>query len=68
MKRYFVVHRYRQYIDSAYVEEFLSKEKRIRFYTSLKKAKTALHKGFYDDSDYGVFSIDEKGKTRRIKL
>lgn len=65
MKKYFIVDRYRQYIDSDYVKEFLSKKKETKFYTSLEKAKTALHKGFYDDSDYGIFSMDEKSNIER---
>ena len=65
MKKYFIVDRYRQYINIDYVEGFLSKKEKIEFYTSLKKATAALHKGFYDDSDYSVFSIDEKGNIER---
>jgi hypothetical protein len=65
MKKYFIVDRYRQYISIDYVKEFLSEKKKIEFFTSLEKAKVKLHKGFYDDSDYSVFSIDEKDNIKR---
>lgn len=65
MRKYFVVDRYRQYIDTNYVKQFLATEKRIKFHTSLKEASHELHEGFYDDSDYDVFSIDEKNKIKR---
>jgi uncharacterized HAD superfamily protein len=57
MKKYFVVDRYRQDIDVDYVIDFLKEERNIKFHTSLEDALQELHNGFYDDSDYGVFSI-----------
>ncbi|KKN06302.1 hypothetical protein LCGC14_1078560 [marine sediment metagenome] len=67
MRKYFIVNKYRQYIELDYVKKFLSTEKKVKFYTSLEKATSDMHKGFYDDSDYGVFSIDEKGNVKRHK-
>jgi len=64
MKKYFVVHRYRCYIDTDYVREFL-KENDVKFHTSLNEAQQELSRGFYDDSDYDVFSII-KNKIKRI--
>ena len=63
--KYFVVYRYRNYIDTNYLKEFLDKEKDLKFYGSHEKASKALHEGFYDDCDYDVFSIDEKKKIKR---
>lgn len=65
MRKYFVVDRYRQYINTAYVRQFLATEKDIKFHYSLGKALHELRKGFYDDSDYAVFSIDEDNRIRR---
>lgn len=67
IKKYFVVDRYRRYIDTNYVRQFLTTEKNIKFHTSLEEASQELHEGFYDDSDYDVFSIDEENKIRRHK-
>ena len=64
-KRYFVVDRYRYRIDTSYVKKFLAKEKNIKFHSSFKEARQEQHNGFYDDSDYGVFSIDENNKIER---
>ena len=64
-KKYFVVDRYRQYINTNYVKQFLATKKDIKFHTSLGDALQELHNGFYDDSDYGVFSIDKDGQIRR---
>lgn len=65
MRKYFVVDRYRQFINTDYVRQFLATEKDIKFHTSLEKASHELHEGFYDDSDYDVFSIDEKNRIKR---
>ena len=65
MKKYFVVYRYRCYIDTDYVREFLIEKNNIKFHTSLDEALQELHRGFYDDSDYGVFSIIED-KIERV--
>jgi len=65
MKQYFVVHRYRQYIEIPYVRKFMRDNKDMKYHTSLKTALKELHNGFYDDSDYGVFSMDSKGKIKR---
>ena len=65
LKKYFVVHRYRQGIDIQYVKEFMHDTKNIRYHTSLKSASKELHNGFYDDSDYNIFSIDNKDNIER---
>jgi len=64
-KKYFVVDRYRQYISTDYVKQFLATERDIKFHTSLESASQELHNGFYDDSDYAVFSIDEDNTIER---
>ena len=63
--KYFVVDRYRQYIDIEYVKKFLNTKANIKFHNSAKDAFKELHNGFYDDSDYGVFSINN-GIIKRI--
>lgn len=65
MEKYFVVHRYRQGIDEQYVREFIRDEDDIKYHTTVESASTELHNGFYDDSDYGVFSINYKGEIKR---
>jgi hypothetical protein len=67
MKKYFVVDRYRCNIDTDYVKEFLEEnDDGIKFHDSSASAFQELHKGFYDDSDYDVFSINDIGKIERI--
>ena len=65
MEKYFVVHRRRRGIDIPYVKEFRRNTKGIKYHTSFKDASKELNNGFYDDSDYDVFSIDTKGKIKR---
>lgn len=65
MRKYFVVDRHRQYIDINYVKLFLATEKNTKFHNSLEKALHELHSGFYDDSDYGVYSINKKGRIKQ---
>jgi hypothetical protein len=65
--KYFVVYRYRNYININYVKDFLSTEKDIKFHASLEQASHELHEGFYDDCDYDVFSINEKNIIKRQK-
>jgi hypothetical protein len=66
-KKYFIVDRYRQGIDLSYAKEFLATKKNIKFFSSFKDANIALQKGFYDDSDYGVFSVNDKNKIVRYE-
>ena len=67
MKKYFAVNRYRQYIDTDYVREFLREEKHTKLYDSLDEAtKRPIHDLVdTDDSDYGIFSIDDKNNIKR---
>jgi hypothetical protein len=58
MKKYFVVDRHRRPIDIDYVKEFL-KQDNIKFHKSFETALDELENGFYDDSDYGVFSVSD---------
>jgi len=68
MKKYFAVNRYRQYIDTEYVREFLKTKKNIKFYASLEEASRRPIDELVDtdDSDYGIFSIDKNNKIKRL--
>jgi hypothetical protein len=66
IKKYFVVTRYRRYIDDAFVLSFLKSHSKIEKFETIKKAKYHMsHYSDTDDSDYGVFSIGPKGKIIR---
>jgi hypothetical protein len=65
--KYFIVTRYRRYIDDVYVRQYLKDNKNIKYYTTIEKATYDMTWSDTDDSDYGIFSIGKNNNIIRHK-